>query len=110
MPSTSQPRQSRAGGNGGQRQQRFIGRMWQDIKPNFRPNYLVKGILPRDGLAVVWGAKKSGKSFWTFDLIMHVVTGRPYRGRKVRQGSVVYIALEGSSGFDNRVEAWRQRY
>ena len=77
---------------------------------NLNPNYLIKGVLPRDGLAVVWGAKKSGKSFWVFDLIMHIVTGREYRGRQVRQGSVVYLALEGSSGFDNRVEAWRQSY
>jgi hypothetical protein len=84
--------------------------MWRDIEPNLNPNYLIKGVLPRDGLAVVWGAKKNGKSFWVFDLIMHVVTGREYRGHKVRQGGVAYIALEGSSGFDNRVEAWRQRY
>jgi hypothetical protein len=89
---------------------RFTGRLWRDIKPNMNPNYLIKGVLPRDGLAVVWGAKKNGKSFWVFDLIMHVVTGRQYRSHKVRQGGVAYIALEGSSGFDNRVEAWRQRY
>jgi hypothetical protein len=89
---------------------RFTGRMWRDVKPNMNPNYLIKGVLPRDGLAVVWGAKKNGKSFWVFDLIMHVVTGRQYRGHKVRQGGVAYIALEGSSGFDNRVEAFRQRY
>ena len=27
-------------------------------------NYLVKDLLPRSGLAVVWGPPKSGKSFW----------------------------------------------
>ena len=96
----------RASGDG-QSRQRFIGRMWRDIGANLSPSYLVKGVLPRDGLGVVWGAKKCGKSFWVFDLVMHVVTGREYRGRKVRQGSAVYIALEGSSGFDNRIEAWR---
>ena len=94
----------------GQQKRRFIGRTWRAIGSNLNPNYLIKGVLPRDGLAVVWGAKKSGKSFWVFDLIMHIVTGRDYRGRQVRQGSVVYIALEGSSGFDNRVDAWRQSY
>ena len=66
-------------------------------------NYTVKGVLPRVGLAVVWGPPKCGKSFWTFDLVMHVATGRPYRGRRVRQGVVVYLALEGGSGFANRV-------
>ena len=93
----------------GQQKRRFIGRMWRNIGANLSPNYLVKGVLPRDGLGVVWGAKKCGKSFWVFDLFMHVVTGRSYRGRKVRQGSAVYIALEGSSGFDNRIAAWRDR-
>jgi hypothetical protein len=41
---------------------------------------------------------------------MHVALGRAYRNRRVHQGAVVYLALEGVSGFANRVEAWRQRY
>jgi hypothetical protein len=73
-------------------------------------NYLVKGILPRIGLAVVWGPPKCGKSFWIFDLVMHIALGWLYRGRKVQQGTVVYLALEGAHGFKNRVEAWRRRY
>jgi hypothetical protein len=69
---------------------------------------VVKGIIPRSGLVVVWGAQKCGKSFWTFDLLMHVALGRAYRGRRVQQGGVVYLALEGGSGFSRRVEAWRR--
>jgi hypothetical protein len=71
---------------------------------------LIKCILPRTGLVVVWGPPKCGKSFWTFDLVMHIVLGREYRGRRVQRGTVVYLALEGGSGFDGRVEGWRQRY
>src|SRR5262249_11373078 len=74
------------------------------------PNYLVMGILPRVGLVVVWGPPKCGKSFWTFDLVMHVALGWQYRGRKVRQGPVVYCAVEGGYGFRYRIEAWRQRH
>jgi AAA domain len=70
--------------------------------------YLVKGIVPRTGLCVFWGPPKCGKSFLVFDLLMHVALGWPYRGRKVRQGPVVYCALEGCSAFKNRVEAFRQ--
>jgi AAA domain len=73
-------------------------------------NYSIKGIFPMTGLAVVWGPPKSGKSFWTFDAVMHIATGRPYRGRNVRKGVVVYLALEGGSGFAGRVEAWRRRH
>src|SRR5262249_26301168 len=66
--------------------------------------------LPRVGLGVIWGPPKCGKSFLTFDLVMHIATGRPYRGRPVRQGTVIYLALEGSFGFAGRVEAWRRRH
>ena len=46
--------------------------------------YLVKGIIPAAGLVVVWGPPKCGKSFWTFDLVMHVALGWKYRGRHSR--------------------------
>jgi AAA domain len=72
------------------------------------PAYLVKGIVPRVGLCVFWGPPKCGKSFLVFDLMMHVALGWKYRDRKVRQGPVVYCALEGCSAFKNRVEAFRQ--
>ena len=58
---------------------------------------------------MLWGPPKCGKSFLTFDLTMHIALGRQYRGRKVRQGAVVYLALEGGGGFFARVEAWRQK-
>ena len=73
-------------------------------------NYLVKGIIPRVGLGVIWGPPKCGKSFLTYDLVMHIACGRNYRGHLVRKGVVVYLALEGSFGFAGRVEAWRKRH
>jgi hypothetical protein len=72
--------------------------------------YLVKGLIPTPGLSVIWGAPKSGKSFWTFDLLMHVALGWEYRGRRVHQGPVVYCCFEGQSGVKARVEAFRQKY
>ena len=72
--------------------------------------YAVKGIIPRTGLAVVWGPPKCGKSFWVFDLVMHVALGWEYRGKRVQQGPVVYLALEGGNGFKARIEAFRQRF
>lgn len=70
--------------------------------------YLVKDIIPRIGLAVAWGPPKCGKSFWAFDLLMHVALGWRYRGRRVQQGAVVYCAFEGQTGIEARVEAFRQ--
>jgi hypothetical protein len=72
--------------------------------------YLVKGIIPRHGLTVVWGPPKCGKSFWVFDLMMHIALGWPYRGRRIQQGPVVYCAFEGAEGFKARAEAFRLRH
>ncbi len=90
------------------RRRRF--RPFDKITSITRPNYWVKGIIPRDGTVVVWGPPKCGKSFWTFDLVMHVALGWTYRGHRVQRGTVVYCALEGGESFSNRIEAWRARY
>ena len=74
------------------------------------PTYLVKDLLPDVGLAVVFGAEKCGKSFWLFDVMMHVALGWPYRGHDVIQGGVVYLALEGGRGFAKRIVAFRQEF
>lgn len=72
--------------------------------------YLVHGLIPRDGLTVAWGPPKCSKSFIIYDLMMHVALGRQYRGRHVEQGAVVYCAFEGGRGFKKRVAAFRQRF
>ena len=97
-------------GNGRAKALRFQIKPFEAIKLSTEPNYRIVGILPRVGLVVVWGPPKCGKSFWTFDLVMHIALGRKYRGRKVQQGMVIYLALEGGAGFAARKEAWRQRH
>jgi hypothetical protein len=72
--------------------------------------YLVKGLIASTGLAVIWGPPKCGKSFLAMDLGMHIALGWDYRGHKVQQAPVVYIALEGRHGFPARVEAFRRHY
>jgi hypothetical protein len=83
---------------------------FEDIRFDPTPSHVVKGIIPRNGLVTVWGPPKCGKSFWTFDLSMHVALGWKYRDYKVEQGAVVYCAAEGGPGFGKRIEAWRQRH
>jgi hypothetical protein len=77
------------------------------LESDQRP-FVVKGLIPREGLTVVWGPPKSGKSFAVFDLCMHVALGWEYRGRRVQQGSVVYCSFEGQAGMAARIEAFRQ--
>jgi hypothetical protein len=81
-----------------------------DIKLATSSPWLVKGLIPREGLVVVWGPPKCGKSFFVFDLLMHVALGWDYRGRKVTQAPVVYVACEGERGLGARVAAFKQKH
>jgi AAA domain len=89
---------------------RFHLTRFRDIAITEGLAYLVKDLIPATGLVVVWGPPKCGKSFWMFDLSMHIALGQEYRGRRVQQGPVVYLALEGGKGFTHRVEAFRRRH
>jgi AAA domain len=89
---------------------RLVLKRFDELTRSEEPAYLVKGLVPRVGLIVAWGPPKCGKSFWCFDLAMHVALGWEYRGRRVRKGSVIYCALEGQSGFGARADAFRQRH
>jgi hypothetical protein len=81
---------------------------FDEIKLSTKRRYLVRNIIPRTGLTVVWGAPKCGKSFWVYDLMMHVARGLRYHGRPVHQGAVVSCMFEGQGGADTRAEAYRQ--
>ena len=87
---------------------RFELTAFDDVKLQTAPTHLIESIIPREGLTVVWGPPKCGKSFWAFDAAMHVALGWSYRERRVQQGVVVYIAAEGAHGFRKRIEAFRQ--
>jgi hypothetical protein len=75
-----------------------------------RRNYLVKGLLPRSGLVVIWGPPKCYKSFWTMDVAFFIAIGQEYRGRRVQQAPVVYIILEGREGLPARKEVLARHY
>jgi hypothetical protein len=79
---------------------------FRDLKLDTSGNYVIKGLIPREGLVVIWGPPKCGKSFKTMDMFLHVALDWQYRGRRVKQGIVVYCALEGQSGFPARKEAF----
>jgi len=80
------------------------------VADDVEDEYLIDELLPRTGLAVIWGPPKSGKSFWTIDVAMHVALGWQYRDRFVEQGSVVYLALEGQRGMRKRVLAFLKHH
>ena len=72
--------------------------------------WIIKGVLPKAGLAVVYGASGSGKSFAVLDMGMAIARGVEWRGRKVKQGRVAYIAAEGADGFRKRLSAYAMHH
>lgn len=82
---------------------------WFDtIQPATTAPYIVKGVIDEGAMAVIYGPSNSGKTFWTMDLAFHIAIGAAWRGRRVRQASVLYLAAEGGRGVLNRVAALRQ--
>lgn len=76
-----------------------------DIKADLNRRHVVKRWLYADTLGVTYGAPGSSKSFFVLDLLRHVVSGEDWRGNRVRQAPVLYIAGEGAAGIFNRVVA-----
>jgi hypothetical protein len=83
---------------------------FNDMRPGSEQNYLIEELFPAAGLALVYGAPKSGKSFWVFDAMMHVALNWEYRDRIVQQGPVIYCAFEGAHGYRKRSEAFRRHH
>lgn len=81
---------------------------FRDLMLSTAARWVVEDLIPRESLVVFWGPPKCGKSFFVFDLVMHVALGWNYRGRRVQKGTVVYIAAEGELGIRARAEAFRQ--
>ena len=70
------------------------------------PQWIIKGVLPRAELVVLFGESGSGKTFAALDLAAAIGRGIEWRGHRVKQGHVVYICAEGAGGFRNRVKAY----
>jgi len=68
--------------------------------------WMVRGVLPADGLAALYGASGSGKSFLILDMGCAVAGGAEWFGRRVTQAPVTYVCLEGEAGIGKRVKAW----
>ncbi|HEX5997295.1 MAG TPA: AAA family ATPase [Jiangellales bacterium] len=71
-----------------------------------RPVPLIQGTLWRDTDTWLIGASGSGKSFVALDWAAHVATGRQWNNRRVWGGPVLYLAAEGASGIQQRLDAW----
>lgn len=73
-------------------------------------DYVVKGLLSRRSYAVLYSDPGAGKSFVALDIAYHVAAGKPWRGHRVTQGPVIFLAFEGSGGLNKRAAALEKHY
>lgn len=73
-----------------------------------RQDYVMKHILPAQSLCSIYGPSGSYKSFLAVSWACHVAAGRPWAGKKVTPGAVMYVVGEGGVGVPRRVRAWEQ--
>jgi RecA-family ATPase len=69
---------------------------------------MIGGLLDRRAMSVVYGGSNTGKTFLVLDLSACITLGKEWHGRRVRKGTVVYIAAEGGLGLAERLTAYRQ--
>lgn len=73
------------------------------------PEWRVKGVLPRHGVALMYGPPGCGKSFLGLDLGFAVASGRDWFGSRVASCPVLYIAAEAGASMGSRINAHFQR-
>lgn len=72
--------------------------------------WLIKKVLPAGEIGVLYGASGVGKSFFTLDMVLAIANGEPWRGNRVKQGTVAYICAEGAGGFRLRLKAYSDHH
>lgn len=72
--------------------------------------WIIKKLLPRTELAIIYGESGCGKTFAALQIAMCIARGEAWNGLKTNAGRVLYMCAEGSSGFRNRVQAYAMRH
>ncbi|MFA7596933.1 MAG: AAA family ATPase [Novosphingobium sp.] len=69
------------------------------------PSWLVKGVLPQQGIGLLFGESGAGKTFLAIHAALCVATGAPFFGNRTKKGGVLYVAAEGGSSVVPRINA-----
>jgi AAA domain len=68
--------------------------LFAELETNSTKEWLVHNLLGDGDASVMYGKPGDGKSVLAEDLALHVAAGRPWHGRKVKQGAIIFVALE----------------
>lgn len=89
---------------------RFVVKGFADLMATPPIEWAIRDLLPVDGLGVLYGPPGVCKSFLALDMALCVATGRPFHGRPVQHGEVLFIQGESPRGLKPRVLSWLQNH
>jgi hypothetical protein len=76
-----------------------------------KPNWLIKGILERGSMNLLFGESGAGKSLFAMDWAFCAATGRNWHGHKIKEELKTLIIMgEGLRGASMRFKALSQKY
>jgi hypothetical protein len=84
--------------------------LFAELEINSTKEWLVHHLLGDGDASVLFGKPGDGKSVLAEDLALHIAAGRPWHGRRVKQGAVVFVALERRKLVERRAIAFRRKY
>jgi hypothetical protein len=67
--------------------------------------YVIEDLIPAEGAGMIFGETDLGKTTISVALGVHVAADKPWLGRAVRQGTVVFVESEGGQAFALRKHA-----
>ncbi|EOV8739071.1 AAA family ATPase [Acinetobacter baumannii] len=91
------------------RTNKFVPTNLLDVMNRPPMEWFVHGVLPKKGLATIYGLPATGKSFLMLDLLFAICKGEEWFGMKTKQSKVAYINLEDIYGMGNRLHAYQER-
>jgi RecA-family ATPase len=75
------------------------------------PEPLIRGVLTRGCVALLFGEYGTAKSFVALDWAAHLAKGIDWFGYEITgEHRILYVAAEGAAGLKKRVKAWEMEY
>ena len=74
-------------------------------------SWLVKGVIPKTGMGIVYGDSGSGKTFITIDLALSIARGLTWQSCRVKNSTgVLYVSAEGGGAMSARLQAYAKHH
>jgi RecA-family ATPase len=90
------------------RKSKFL--LYRELEAVSRKEWLIGGLLGAGDGSAWYGIPGCGKSVLVQDMGLHLAAGREWHGRAVKQGAVLYVALERKKLVERRAIAFRERH